>query len=168
MVKRKLKKSADKTDKDSLKTVKSSLSDEYGDEKALAMMHTHIFDIKEYIKETFRKEITDIDVFNISIHLVHGIILAESDPEKEIILSDVNEIINDKFKLNEFIFTHLAMIKAWNETTAILKDKNDVSENEFNELMTANNEKWQYKAWNDERKVLDIIHAEKENAKGGA
>ena len=34
--------------------------------------------------------------------------------------------------------------------------KKEVSEKEFNELMNANNEKNQYKAWNDERKILDM------------
>ena len=43
---------------------------------------------------------------------------------------------------------------------------NDVSESEFGELMNKYNEKYQYKAWNDEKKVLNMFH-EKGKADGG-
>lgn len=153
---------------DGNKTIKSSVSYKTADSPSLEYCYVNSCIIIDYISDTFKKEISDIDTMNVAMMLAHGIITAESDDEKELILKDITDIVNDKSKLNEYLFTHLASIKAWNETTLALKDKDDVSEKEFNELMNKNNEKWQYKAWNDERKVLDIIYAEKENATGGA
>ena len=154
-----------KTETDDVKPIKSTISvdnDSEIDYFALCGLYNH--EIKTYVADKFKKEITDLDVLNFAMMLCCYVVTAETDDEKADIISDVTDIVNDKYKLNEYIFTRLATIKSWNETTAKLESKygnkqhmkKEVSEKEFNELMNANNEKNQYKAWNDERKILDM------------
>lgn len=159
-------KSESKAD-DGIKPIKSTISADFDDNKAFALASVYSHEIKTYVADNFKKEITDLDVLNFALMLCDRIVTADSDDEVAETLKEVTEIITNKYKLNEFIFTNLAVIKSWNETTDALYDKKyDVTEKEFNDLMKKNNEKNQYKAWNDERKILDAYSSK--FAKGGA
>ena len=140
---------------DGVKPIKSTIAADFGEEKAFALCSVYSHEVKEYVANKFKKEITDVDVLNFAMMLCCYVVTAETTDEKAEILKDITEIIADDNKLNEFIFTRLATIRAWNETTATLHSKEKVTESEFNELMNANVEKYQYKAWNDERAILD-------------
>lgn len=161
------KKAAAETD-DGVKPIKSTIAvDDFKDDDGVdyfALTGLYGAEIKKYVADKFKKEITDLDVLNFSIFLCNAIVTADTDDEKASILKDVTDILNDKYRLNEYLFTNLAVIKSWNETTAALFDKKEVSEKEFNDLMTKNNERNQYKAWNDERKILDAYSGK---SKGG-
>ena len=160
------KKAASEND-DGIKPIKSTIAIDFDDENAFALCSVYNYEIKKYVANEFKKEITDLDVLNFAMMLCCDVVTAETDDEKADIISDVTDIVNDKYKLNEYIFTRLATIKSWNETTAKLSDrKNEVTEKEFNELMNYNNEKYHYKAWNDERKILDIYSNKSNAAKG--
>lgn len=152
---------------DGVSPIKSSISVNFDDDSDVdygALSGLYNYEIKSYIADNFKKEITDLDCLNFAMMLCCYIVTAETDDEKADIISDVTDIVNDKYKLNEYIFRNLATIKSWNETTAKLQSKygsketmkHEVTEKEFDDLMNANNEKNQYKAWNDERQVLDI------------
>lgn len=148
----------DKTEStdDGVTPIKSTISADFDDNKAFALASVYSHEIKTYVADNFKKEITDLDVLNFALMLCDRIVTADGDDEVAETLKDVTEIITNKYKLNEFIFTNLAVIKAWNETTNALHDKkHEVTEKEFNDLMNKNNEKYQYKAWNDERRILD-------------
>ena len=155
---------------DSVKPIKSTIAVDFNnDDDAVdyfALCGLYGNEIKQYIATNFKKEVTDLDVLNFSICLCNAIVTADTDDEKADILKDITAIVNDKYRLNEFIFTNLATIKAWNETTAALFNKKDVSEKEFTALMNKNVEKNQYKAWNDERTILDK-YSSKYAADGG-
>ena len=140
---------------DDVKPIKSTIATDFDDDKAFALASIYNGEIKKYVADNFKKEITDLDVLNLSLHLCNAIITTDDADEKAELLKDISDIVNNGYKKNEFIFTRLATIKSWNETTAALFDKSDVSETEFNDLMNKNNEKNQYKAWNDERQILD-------------
>ena len=159
-----------KSDNNDIKPIKSSISDEFGDGDGKYLAHAMVYsiEIKNYVADNFKKEITNLDVLNFALFICHEIVTAKKWDNQENLINDLTEIINDDSKLNEYIFTHLATIKAWNETVAELDCNNpdDVSESEFDELMNKYNEKYQYKAWNDEKKVLNMFH-EKGKADGG-
>ena len=154
-------------EKDDVKPIKSTISvddDSEIDYFALCGLYNH--EIKTYVADNFKKEITDLDVLNFAMMLCCYVVTAETDDEKADIISDITDIVNDKYKLNEYLFTRLATIKSWNETTAALCNKKKVSETEFNALMSKNVERNQYKAWNDERKILDKYSKKSKAAKG--
>lgn len=157
-----------KSETDDIKPIKSTISifdDDLSEINYFALSDGLMYKIQKHIADTFKKEISEIDIFNFAMCLCAEIVTADDDETKSEIISEITDIVNDDYKMNEFIFTRLATIKSWNETTAALLDKNnDVSEKEFNELMETNNEKNQYKAWNDERKILDMYS--KKSAKG--
>jgi len=160
-----------------VKPIKSTISVDFDSAETIkyfALCSVYSHEIKTYVADNFKKEITDLDVLNFAMMLCCYVVTAETDDEKADIIKEVNEIVTDKNKLNEYIFTRLATIKSWNETTASLESKygnkqnmkDNMSKKEFDELMNANNSKNQYKAWNDERKVLDAYSGK--SANGGA
>lgn len=136
-------------------------------EKHFAMGGMYCDKIDEYIENTFKKSVSVCEIITLSLMQLYYIISVENDEDKELLLSEMKKITTDKSNLNEYIFTSIATIKAWNETAFALKGKENVSETEFDELMEKNNEIFQYKAWNDERKVLEKFHAETDAADGG-
>ena len=160
------------TEKDvDIKPIKSTISVDIGDPDVDYFTLSGLYgnEIKQYVADNFKKEISDLDVLNIAMMLCCYIITAETDDEKAAIIDDITAIVNDKYQLNQYLFTNLATIKSWNETTAKLNSKygndkrkmrDNVTEKEFDELLNDNNEKNQYKAWNDERKVLDMYFKE--------
>ena len=159
---------------DDIKPIKSTISDDFNnnpDGKYVAYASVHNYEIKSYIAETFKKEITDLDVLNLAMFLCNEIVTAKKWNNEKQLINDLTEIINDDSKLNEYIFTHLATIKSWNESVFEIESKygkkaKDVSEKEFDEIMNKYNERNQYKAWNDERKILDMYFKKSKAAKG--
>lgn len=141
-------------------------------DKDYAMLIADTYYSKMYLESNFKKEVSEYDILFFSVSIANQIITAESDADKKSLIDDLTEIINDKSKLNEFFFKHLAMIKAWNESYFEIKDKiNDYDdelefEKAFCELMEKNNSKWQYKAWNDELKVKKKEFKTKASEKG--
>ena len=102
--------------------------------------------------------------------LCNEIFTAESDKDKERIKTTVCDIVDDKYNLNEFIFSNLAMIKAWNETTFEFKDKDDSEQTEkaFVETFEKKRDRYEYQAWNDEMKHLKKSGKDRiEKIKGG-
>lgn len=147
-----------------------SLSD---DEYDLKFAHCEVmnYELITYIKDKFDKDIDNVDVLNIALMLSNEIITAETDKDKERIKTTVCDIIDDKYKLNEFIFTNLAMIKAWNETTFEFKDKDSSKQTEkaFIETFEKKRKRYEYKAWNDEMKILKESGKDRiDKIKGGA
>ena len=126
------------TSVDNVTPIKSSISininenDDVTDYFALSYVHSQ--EIKQYIADNFKKEINDFDIMNLSLYFCYLIVVTDDDKKSEF-LKDISDIFNDDYKKNEYIFTRLAAIKSWNETTAVLKDTDDVSEKEFNDLM---------------------------------
>ena len=149
---------------DDVKPIKSSIAVEFGKEnsKYLKLNWAYSSEIIKYVADNFKKEISYLDVSNFVTFLGYAIITAETDDEKADIIKDVTDVVNNKMKLNEFMFTNLATIKSWNETASTLENK-EPNEKEFTALMEKNNERNQYKAWNDERAILDA-YSEKAKA----
>lgn len=164
-----------KSETDDIKPIKSTISifdDDLSEINYFALSDGLMYKIQKHIADTFKKEISEIDIFNFAMCLCAEIVTADDDETKSEIIGEITDIVNDDYKMNEFIFTRLATIKSWNETTAKLESKHGkdnldvVSKKEFDELMNAINEKNQYKAWNDERRVLDMYSA-KGDSDGG-
>lgn len=151
-----------------VKPIKSTISvDDTDDVDYFALCGLYNHQIKQYVAAEFKKEITDLDVLNFAMFLCYSVVTAETDDEKADILKDIATIVNDKYRLNEYLFCNLATIKAWNETAFKLFDKKEVSETEFDAVLKRNVEINQYKAWNDERKILDIYSGESNSTDGG-
>lgn len=147
-----------------------SLSD---DEYDLKFAHSEVMNIEliEYIKDKFDKTVDTVDVLNIALMLCNEIFTAESNDDKERIKTTVCDIVDNKYNLNEFIFSNLAMIKAWNETTFEFKDKDDSEQTEkaFVETFEKKRDRYEYQAWNDEMKHLKESGKDRiEKIKGGA
>ena len=147
-----------------------SLSD---DEYDLKYAHAEVmnYELLEYIKDKFEKDVDTADVLNIALMLCNEIFTAETDADKERIKKTVCDIVDDKYNLNEFIFNNLAMIKAWNETTNEFKDKDESKQTEkaFVESFEKKHKRYEYQAWNDEMKMLKKCGKDRINKiKGGA
>ena len=163
-----------KSETDDIKPIKSTISNNFEDSdgKYIAHAMTDHYAIKSYIAETFKKEISDLDVLNLALSLCDEIVTAKKWNITDNVLKDLSEILNDESKMNEYIFTRLATIKSWNETIFEIENKygkekaKDISEKEFDAILKKNNEKNQYKAWNDERKILDMYYEKSKAAKG--
>lgn len=157
---------------DGVKPIKSTIAIDFDDDKAFALCSVHSYEIKKYIADNFKKEITDLDVLNLSLALCEKIVTAKMWNEEKELINVLTDIINDDSKLNEFIFTELAKIRAWTETVTAIESKygkgksKDVPKKEFDSIYNANNEKYQYKAWNDERKIIDMYSGKFKAAKG--
>ena len=163
-----------KPETDDIKPIKSTISNNFKDSDGKYIAHAMVdnYAIKSYIAETFKKEISDLDVLNLALSLCDEIVTAKKWNIADNVLKDLSEILNDESKMNEYIFTRLATIKSWNETIFEIENKygkekaKDISEKEFDAILKKNNEKNQYKAWNDERKILDMYYEKSKAAKG--
>lgn len=164
------------SESDDVKPIKSTIStdfDDGNDGKYFAHAYVYNHEIKSYVADNFKKEITDLDVLNFALFLCNEIVTAKKWKIEKELIKTLTEIINDDSKLNEYIFTNLAGIKAWNETVFEIESKygskdkaKEVSEKEFDDILKKYNEKNQYKAWNDERQILDIYSNKSNAAKG--
>ena len=154
---------------------KTTPDDISNDEYDLKYAHSEVMnsELLEYIKDKFEKDIDTNDVLNIALMLCNEIFTAESDKDKERIKKTVCDIVDDKYALNEFLFSNIAMIKAWNETAVEFKNKDasKQTEKEFVESFEKRRKKYEYKAWNDEKKVIEKYSSGKDRInkiKGGA
>ena len=108
--------------------------------------------ILNYIESNFKKEFDDLDLMNVAIFTLNGIVFAETDAEKEAVKSKLCDMVDDKYNLNEWIFTTSKEIKAHDETfyECIRTGKlNDLDAKLDKAVKEAN-----YKAWKDELKVI--------------
>ena len=109
-------------------------------------------DIIEYCKSKFEKPIDPIDIMNVAIFTLHGIVKAESDSDKNYILEMISGMVNDKYHLNEWIYKMSAVIKANDKTLcdAIVSGEID----DLDEKVEKAIKQAEYKAWNTELSVI--------------
>lgn len=112
-------------------------------------------DILEYATEKFQKEFNDLDLMNVAIFTLHGIVsAAESDDEavKEAVKTKLGGMIDDTYNLNEWIYTIAAETKAYDEKfyECITSGNLDDLDAKLDKAVKEAN----YKAWKDELKVI--------------
>ena len=129
-------------------------------------------DILDYATEKFQKEFNDLDLMNVAIFTLHGIVsAAESDDDavKEAVKTKLGGMIDETYHLNEWIYTIAAETKAYDETFyECIKsgNLNDLDAKLDKAVKEAN-----YKAWKDELQVIKRTTSAKdrvENITGGA
>lgn len=126
-------------------------------------------DIIEYCKSKFEKSVDAIDIMNVAIFTLHGIVKAESDSDKDHIIEMISGMVNDKYHLNEWIYKISAVIKANDKTLCdaiITGDIDDIDSKVDKAIKQA-----EYKAWNTELSVIKRKQSAKELANdiiGGA
>jgi hypothetical protein len=125
--------------------------------KPFYMISKWLDEIITYAETNFEKELIDVDVMDIAIYILHGIVTAESDDMKNKVKETLCTIIDDKYALNEFIYTKSNEILAVNNVAAkFIKDgefnaaNSDAIVSEINKKV----KEFEYKAWNDELKVI--------------
>ena len=126
-------------------------------------------DIIEYCESNFEKPLDAIDVMNVAIFTLHGIVKAETDSDKEHILEMISGMVNDKYHLNEWIYKMSAVIKANDKTLCdcIVNDRTDDIDAEIDKAI----KQAEYKAWNTELSVIKRKRSAKDriaDIKGGA
>lgn len=173
------KKAAAETDAESPKTVKYNDSEfevkELSKDEMLQRMawfyscDTLTDDIIEYCETNFEKPLDAIDVMNVAIFTLHGIVKAETDSDKEHILEMISGMVNDKYHLNEWIYKMSAVIKANDKTLCdcIISGNTDDIDAEIEKAV----KQAEYKAWNTELSVIKRKRSAKDRIaeiKGGA
>ena len=108
--------------------------------------------ILNYIETNFKKKFNDLDLMNVAIFTLHGIIFAESDAEKEAVKTKLCEMVDNKYNLNEWLFTIANEVKAHDEMfyECIESGNLDDMEAKIDKAVKEAN----YKAWKDELKVI--------------
>ena len=112
-------------------------------------------DILDYATEKFQKEVNDLDLMNVTIFTLYGIVsAAESDDEavKEVVETKLGGMIDNIYNLNEWIYTIAAETKAHDKTFyECIKsgNLNDLDAKLDKAVKEAN-----YKAWKDELQVI--------------
>lgn len=112
-------------------------------------------DILDYATEKFQKEVNDLDLMNVTIFTLHGIVsAAESDDEavKEVVKTKLGGMIDNTYNLNEWIYTIAAETKSRDKTFyECIKsgNLNDLDVKLDKAVKEAN-----YKAWKDELQVI--------------
>lgn len=116
-------------------------------------------EIIEYAEKEFGKKFDDLDVMNVAIFTLHGIVFAETDAEKEIRKKMLCEMVDDKYNLNEWLFSRARELKAYNETFyECLKTGNT---DDLDAKLDKAVEEANYKAWHEELAII------KKDAKNG-
>lgn len=157
----------DLVDKDQLKKVVSGL--EKGDfskctdaelsaiAKPFYLIAKWLDEIITYAESNFEKELLDIDVMDLAIYVLHGIVTAETDDMKNDVKNTLCTIIDDKYALNEFLYTKSNEILAFNNAVSgFIKDGEFNADNtdKINAEIDRKIKEFEFKAWNDELKVL--------------
>lgn len=117
-------------------------------------------DIIEYCKSKFEKSVDALDIMNVAIFTLHGIVKAESDSDKKHILEMISGMVNDKYHLNEWIYKMSAVIKANDKTLCdaiVTGDIDDIDSKVDKAIKQA-----EYKAWNTELSVIKRKQSAKE------
>lgn len=109
-------------------------------------------DIIEYCESKFEKSVDPLDIMNVAIFTLHGIVKAESDSDKKHILEMISGMVNDKYHLNEWIYKMAAVIKANDKTLcdAIITGETDDIDAKVEKAI----KQAEYKAWNTELSVI--------------
>lgn len=109
-------------------------------------------DIIEYATSKYEKEFDGLDVMNVAVFTLHGIISAETDAEKSAVKDKLCGMIDDKYNLNEWLFTVAHEVKARDKTIAeCIKSGNvDNIDAEIDKAVKEAN----YIAWKDELRVI--------------
>ena len=109
-------------------------------------------DIIEYCETKFEKPLDAIDVMNVAIFTLHGIVTSESESDRKHILEMLDGMVNDKFHLNEWIYKMSAVIKAKDKTLcdAIVSGDTDDIDAKIDKAM----KEAEFKAWNTELSVM--------------
>lgn len=109
-------------------------------------------DIIEYCETKFEKPLEPIDVMNVAMFTLHGIVKADSDSDREHILEMLSGMVNDKYHLNEWIYKMAAVIRANDKTLCdaiVTGDTDDIDAKVDKAIKQA-----EYKAWNTELSVI--------------
>ena len=109
-------------------------------------------DIIEYCETNFEKSVDALDIMNVAVFTLHGIVKAETDSDKKHILEMVSGMVNDKYHLNEWIYKMSAVIKANDKTLcdAIVTGETDDLDAKVEKAI----KQAEYKAWNTELSVI--------------
>ena len=114
-------------------------------------------EIITYAESNFKKELLDIDVMDLAIYVLHGIVTAETDDMKNNVKETLCAIIDDKYALNEFLYVKSSQILAFNDAVSgFIKDGEFTADNcdEINAEIDKKIKEFEFKAWNDELKVI--------------
>ena len=108
--------------------------------------------ILNYIETNYKKNFNDLDLMNVAIFTLNGIVFAESDKEKAAVKTKLCGMVDDKYNLNEWLFTVSNEIKAFDETfyECIKSGELDEMDAKLDKAVKEAN----YKAWKDELKVI--------------
>lgn len=119
-------------------------------------------DIIEYCTEKFEKSVDALDIMNVAIFTLHGIVKAETESDKAHIIDTVSGMVNNKNHLNEWIYKMSAVIKANDKTLcdAILTGETDDLDVKVDKAV----KQAEYKAWNTELSVIKRKQTAKELA----
>ena len=119
-------------------------------------------DIIEYCESKFEKSVDALDIMNVAIFTLHGIVKAETDADKKHILEMISGMVNDKYHLNEWIYKMSAVIKANDKTLcdAIVSGETDDLDAKVDKAI----KQAEYKAWNTELSVIKRKQSAKELA----
>lgn len=112
-------------------------------------------DIMEYASENFEKEFNDLDLMNVAIFTLHGIVsAAESDDAavKEAVKTKLSGMIDNTYNLNEWIYTIAAETKAYDETFYECIKSGDIAD--IDAKLDKAVKEANYNAWKDELKVI--------------
>ena len=129
-------------------------------------------DIMEFTSTKFQKEFTELDVMNVAIFTLHGIITASASDDanvKEVVKNKLSGMIDNTYNLNEWLYTIAAETKAHDKALyECIKSGNldDLDATVDKAVKEAN-----YKAWKDELEVIKRNASAKsriENVNGGA
>lgn len=117
-------------------------------------------DILDCIDAKFKKEFDDLDLMNVAMYTLHGIVCAETDDEKALVKSKICDMIDEPMNLNEWLFTNAKSIRAYDETfyNAITTGNTDNLAEKLEKAV----EVAEYKAWIDEKYVLDKFESDYE------
>ena len=112
-------------------------------------------DIMEFASKEFQKDFTDLDVMNVAIFTLHGIITAaasDNDEMKDAVKYKLSGMVDNKYNLNEWLYTVAAETKAHDKAIYdCIKSGNIANVNaEIDKAVKEAN----YKAWKDELKVI--------------
>ena len=155
-------KAAPDTDSDAVKTVKYNDAEFTVDD----LSETELFkrfcmfyscdvltdEIIEYCETKFEKPLEPIDVMNVAMFTLHGIVKADTDSDRDHIIDMISGMVNNKYRLNEWIYKMAAVIRANDKTLCdaiVTGDTDNIDAKVEKAIKQA-----EYKAWNTELSVI--------------
>ncbi len=152
-----------KKDRETYKKEMESASKELPDvDKEMLIMLRYFYttetltgDIMEYASTEFQKEFSDLDVMNVAIFTLHGIVSAVASDDvnvKDAVKTKLCGMIDEKYNLNEWLYTIAYETKAHDKALfECIKSGNlDDMDAKIDKAVKEAN----YKAWKDELKVI--------------